>query len=48
MAENIVVAFPNRIDQANLTGGAWSGTLPRENVQDRLLSKVARTTNDAK
>lgn len=28
-----------------LTGGSWSGTLPLANLKNRLLSKVARSTN---
>jgi hypothetical protein len=45
MAENIILAFPNRTDVATLSGGAWSPSLPLSNLQNRLLSKVARTTN---
>lgn len=44
---NILLAYPNRIDAATLSGGSWSETLPQSNLQDRLLRKVARTA-DAK
>lgn len=42
-AHNIMFGFPNRIDQALLSGGGWVAGLPLANVQDRLLSKVARS-----
>jgi len=43
--QNIMLGFPNRIDQGNLSGGSWTAGLPLSNIQNRLLSKVARTTN---
>lgn len=42
---NCMLGFPNRIDAATLSGGAWAATLPRANIQNRTLGKVARTTN---
>lgn len=41
---NITIGYPNRIDSATLSGGSWETTLPRSNIQDRRLSKLARTT----
>ena len=41
---NITIGYPNRIDAATLSGGSWETTLPRSNIQDRRLSKLARTT----
>ncbi|WP_372826540.1 hypothetical protein [Polaromonas sp.] len=40
---NCLMGFPNRIDAAALSGGTWSATLPRTNIQNRVLGKVART-----
>lgn len=42
---NIVLAYNNRVDAATLTGGSWSSTLPRANLQNRLIKKVARTAD---
>jgi hypothetical protein len=44
---NVLICFPNRIDQATLSGGTWEATLPRSNLQNRTLGKVARTSTDA-
>ena len=41
---NCLIGFPNRIDSAVLSGGTWAATLPRLNLQNRLLGKVARST----
>lgn len=35
--------FPNRIDSGDLSGGAWVEAMPLTNLQDRLLSRVARS-----
>lgn len=42
---NLVIGWPNRVDDATLSGGAWSGALPLSNVQNRNLWKVARSTD---
>lgn len=42
---NALLAYRNRVDDATLTGGSWAATLPLTNLQDRLLSKVSRTTS---
>ncbi len=44
---NITLGYNNRIDLATLSGGSWSSTLPLVNVQSRVLSKAARSTDDA-
>lgn len=41
---NCLLGFPNRVDAAVLSGGTWSTTLPRSNLQNRVLGKVARST----
>lgn len=43
--ENLILAFPNRIDECTLSSGSWSSTLPLANIQDRIIRRVARTTN---
>jgi len=40
-----MIGFPNRVDSATLSGGSWSSSLPRSNLQSRVLGKVARTAN---
>lgn len=44
---NVMLGYPNRIDAATLALGAWEATLPLNNLKDRKLGKVARTTSDA-
>jgi hypothetical protein len=39
----LLVGFPNRIDAASLSGGAWVESLPLANLQDRALARVARS-----
>lgn len=41
---NVLLAFQNRIDEATLSNGTWSATLPLTNLQSRLVQKVARST----
>lgn len=40
---NLILGFPNRVDGATLSGGAWVEAMPLDNLKDRLLSRVART-----
>lgn len=42
---NCIIASPNLIDSGTLSGGSWVATLPVTNLQNRLLGKVARSTN---
>lgn len=44
---NCMLGFPNRTDQSVLSGGAWVSTLPRSNLQNRVIGKVARTVDTA-
>ena len=37
----------NRIDTATLSGGSWESTLPLAKLQDRVIGKVARSTDDS-
>lgn len=41
----MLIGFPNRIDEATLSGGSWAPTLPLGNLQRRLFSQVARSTD---
>ena len=41
----IVLCWPNYIDQAVVSGGAWVPTLPLEHVQDDRFSVVAKTAS---
>jgi hypothetical protein len=43
---NLMLGYKNLIDDALVTGGSWLAALPVTNVQNRVLSKVARSTND--
>lgn len=45
---NVIIGFPNRADEpTSIAGGAWVQSLPVENMQDRLQSRVARTIDAA-
>ncbi len=43
---NIIVGFNNLANNCTLSGGSWQGTLPLDNLKDRRLYKIARSTND--
>lgn len=43
--KNIHLAYPNRIDAATLSGGSWLATLPLDNLKNRRISKLARSTD---
>ena len=45
MAQNFLFAWPNRVESATLSGGAWSSTLPLANLKTRFSFEPARTTN---
>lgn len=40
---NLFLGWPNRIDEASLSGGAWLPGLPLANLKERALSKVCRS-----
>ena len=44
---NCMLGFPNRTDQAVLSGGSYVSTLPLQNLQNREIGEVARTTDTA-
>lgn len=43
---NAILAYGNQIDNATLSGGSWVSTLPLNNLKDRRLGKLARSSND--
>lgn len=42
---NAILAYGNLADSATLTRGSWVTTLPRDNLKNRIIAKVARTTD---
>lgn len=42
---NALIGYYNRVDAGTLTGGSWAATLPRANLQNRIVAKVARSTD---
>ena len=42
---NVSLAWPNLIDATVVSGGSWMAGLPLTNVQNRRISKVARSSN---
>ena len=45
MNNNIILSYPNRATAATITGGSWSAALPAQNVADKQMWKVARSTD---
>jgi hypothetical protein len=43
----MILGFPNRIDACTLSGGSWVAGLPLDNLKNRVIGKVARSTDDA-
>lgn len=43
VSENIIIGWPNRVDTATITGGAW--TLPVANLKTDDVTQVARSTD---
>lgn len=41
----MLIAWPNKIASATLSGGSWSGSLPRANLATRAQYEVARTSD---
>ena len=42
---NISLGYPNRCDEATLSGGSWQATLPLANLQDRVIAHLARSAD---
>jgi hypothetical protein len=42
---NIHLGYPNRIDSGTLSGGAWLGGLPLNNLKNKRISKLARSVD---
>lgn len=42
---NAILAYGNKIDDATLSGGSWLAALPLDNLKDRRIGKVARSTS---
>lgn len=45
--QNIILAYPNLADEATLSSGSWLTALPLDNLKNRILQKVARSSDDA-
>ena len=41
----VLLGYTNRIDTSTLSGGSWAATLPLTNLKNRVLGKVARSTD---
>lgn len=44
---SVYLGWPNRIGESTLSGGSWLAGLPRANVADPRITKVARSSTDA-
>lgn len=42
---NIVLCYPNRVDESTLSGGSYNPSLPLSNAKSRVFARRARTTN---
>jgi hypothetical protein len=45
---NCMIGFPNNIDSCVLSGGSFVAGLPRDNIKNRKIRKVARTADTTK
>ena len=43
---NVLIGFNNLANNCTLSGGSWVSTLPLNNLKDRKLYKIARSTDD--
>lgn len=41
----VTLCWPNRIDEAVLSGGSWSGGLPRDHLQTPVMAEVAESSD---
>lgn len=44
---NLLIGWPNRVDEATLAGGSWQAAMPLANVKNRVLGVRARSANAA-
>lgn len=44
---NVLIAYQNQTDGGTLSGGSWLAALPLTNLQNRLVQRVARSSNTA-
>ena len=44
---NLLIGWPNRIDEATLVGGSWQAAMPLAHLKNRVLGIKARSTDDA-
>lgn len=42
---NVSMGWPNIIDETTVSGGSWMASLPATNIQNRRISKVARSSD---
>lgn len=42
---HVTLCWPNRIDEASLSGGSWSATLPRDHLQTGAMAEVAESAD---
>lgn len=47
LSTKLTFVWDNKADDATLSAGSWSGSLPLTNLQNRKLYKTARSTDDA-
>lgn len=47
IVNNAYIGWPNRIDEATLSGGGWNASLPLANLQTRQVTEPARSTSAA-
>ena len=43
----VYLGWPNRVGESTLSGGSWLAGLPRANVADQRITRVARSSTDA-
>lgn len=47
MSSTVYMGWPNRVGESTLSGGSWLAALPRDNMKDARITKVARSSTAA-
>lgn len=45
LTNNVLLGFPNISEEVMLSGGSWTSSLPLNNLKNRLIRKVARSSD---
>lgn len=46
-SQSVLIAYDNRTDEGTISGSGWSAELPLENLQNKIITKVARVESSS-